>query len=336
MGVDPYDNFRDLSIPVEPIGLDVSSEAVDDVSFIVSAHQILSGPAVGLSQNPWGKVCGPSSAGTEVGCPKFEYYLTGAVAPGPSEVVHVPAPKIIAATRTAHVKDPTQPAIDYQQGFLVTYNASAEVDLFRVNPDSASSPARPFLTRAGQASIAVNADGKDSRGIVIDPSERQQCEAACTLGDPGYLACLRACVDVPLRAFIANRAPASLLLGRVRTVVVDSDLGAGTGSGAYDYVEIYSQTSLSVGPSKVVLGKAILPDGKTPKTYVFVVTFDTQYIFMYDIEAQRIVQVIPTGPGPHAIAFDSCTTDCRPGEAPYAYLYVGHFTDSYLGWSIST
>ena len=32
---------------------------------------------------------------------------------------------------------------------------------------------------AFQAAITVNADGKDSRGLVIDPSARKACEAAC-------------------------------------------------------------------------------------------------------------------------------------------------------------
>lgn len=343
MGVDPYDNFRALGLPVEPVGLDVANDATDrfgnpTTSWIATAHQIAGGPAIGLSSNPWGAACRPHAAGTEVACPTFEYYLTGNVAPGPSEVADVPAPKVVKATRKTvkTTADAACPVIDtnnagchlpmdYEPGFLVTYNASAQVDLFRVNPDADSNPARPFLTRVWTTPITVNQSGSDSRGIVLDPSERQACEAACAETD---LACLRACVDYPLRVFIANRAPPSLLIGRVRTQVVDS--GSGTGAGAFDTVEVFGQTSLALGPSKVALGAAIAPDG-TVRTHVFAVTFDSRFIFMYDPQAERVVQVIRTGRGPHAIAFDHCTTDCKPGEAPHAYLYVGHFTDSYLG-----
>jgi hypothetical protein len=38
--------------------------------------------------------------------------------------------------------------------------------------------------------------------------------------------------------------------------------------------------------------------------------------------------IIKTGRGPHAIAFD--TGDDGSGNL-HSYLYVGHFTDSYLG-----
>ena len=93
---------------------------------------------------------------------------------------------------------------------------------------------------------------------------------------------------------------------------------------------MYGQTALTLGPSKVAIGTALDPHG-SPKRYVFAVTFDSRKIFMYDPTAQMVVQVIETGRGPHAIAFDACTTDCPPGEDPHAYLYVGHFTDSYLG-----
>ena len=35
------------------------------------------------------------------------------------------------------------------------------------------------------------------------------------------------------------------------------------------------------------------------------------------------------GKYPHPIAFDACTDPSCPKQ--YAYLYVGHFTESYLG-----
>jgi hypothetical protein len=356
MGVDPYDNYRDLSLPVEPVGLAVSSDGQD----IVTAHNIAGGPAVGLSQNPW------SPQGTT---PTFAYYATGNIPTGPTEVASVRSPKVVSAPACAtdfRIRDA------YQPGFLVTYNATAEVDLFRVYHDADSRPARPFLNRAGQASITVNANGSDSRGLVVDTSERDLCEQKYALDDLHDLA---KCADTPLRVFIANRAPPSLLLGRVRTVVSDTLAPDSTSCVAvcekcddttttccsgncqdgmcvppsvYDVAEIYGQIPLSGvaftgGPSKVALGAAIQPSPvadaqATSRQYVFAVTFDTRFVFMYDPVAQRVVQVIRTGRGPHAIAFDGCVPGggpgmkaCGPHEAPYAYLYVGHFTDSYLG-----
>jgi hypothetical protein len=349
IGVDPYDNLRDMSIPVEPVGLDVSTDGLE----IVTAHNASGNPAVGLSTNIWptsaADACAPHLTGTAVACPSFDYYLNGSasVANGPTEVAHVPAPAL--ASNSAF------PSNAYQQGFLVTYDAAPEVDLFRANPDNqaGASPARPFLTRASQGAITVNANGNDSRGIVIDPTARQKCEGACSTASTTCVAgcaalsgmaaqqcesacndtagtCLRACVAIPLPTFIANRAPPSLLIGQVTTTVVESNVSAGTGSGIFDTVSVYDQTPLLLGASKVALGTAIQPDG-TAKTYVFTVTFDSRKIFMYDPVLNEVIKVIETGRGPHPIAFDACTDDCGPNETPHAYLYVGHFTDSYLG-----
>jgi hypothetical protein len=181
--------------------------------------------------------------------------------------------------------------------------------------------------------VSTNADGKDSRGIVVDPSKRQACENACTEGTDGLCSdkpdldgCLRCCVDVPLDVFIANRTPPSLLLGRVRTVVTDSDQGGTVGSGAVDRPEVYDAISLAVGPSKVALGQVIGMDGQLHPR-IFAVTFESRLIFSYDPEARMVDAIIRTGRGPHAIAFD--TGD--DGDGLHSYLYVGHFTDSYLG-----
>lgn len=308
MGVDPYDNLRGLSLPVEPVGLGVS----EDGTLLVTAHQISGTPAVGLAENDW-----------DAKRPIFQYYTTSGVASGPTEIARVPVPELVQRTQIPDLAGGA-PAIAYQPAFLVTYNASPQIDLFRYNDDRGGSPPRPFLTHAAVAGITSNADGKDSRGAAVDPSARQACEAACP-ADSNQLSCLRACVDIPLDLYVANRSPPSLLVGRVRTVITDSDQGGSTGSGAYDYVEIYDSISLAQNPSKVALGKVIGLDGQL-HTRVFAVTFESRLIFSYDPEARRVDAVIRTGRGPHAIAFD--TDD---GPDPHAYLYVGHFTDSYLG-----
>jgi hypothetical protein len=313
-GLDPYDNFRTEVLPVEPVGLDISDQVggFNNVP-ILSAHQIADTPAIGLTEIDWG---GPFQNDYN-SWTTFQFHLTANVPVGPMEVAHVPAPALVGAARAGGH------SFAYQPGFLVTYNATAEVDLYRYDEDALSSPRKPFITRAAVAPVQVNADGKDSRGIVVDPTKRQACEADCA----GAIACLRDCVATPLDFYAVNRAPPSLLLGRLTTTVVDSDLGGTTGSSVNDVPELVGSIALTQGPSKVALGKIIGLDGK-PATRVFAVAFDSKRIFGYDPVARRVDTVIDTGRGPHAIALDA-------GQASdgtwYSYLYVGHFTDSYLG-----
>ena len=306
VGVDPYDNLRNLVLPTEPVGLDVS----EDGRALVSAHQIADLPAIGLSVNEW-----PSAAEPKPPRPTYKFTLDTGLPEGPMEVAHLPSPLLVQRAKLGG-----QP-FGYEPGFLVSYNASAEIDLYRFNADAGSSPARPFITRAAFAGVYVNANGEDSRGLAVDDTARRACESACATMD---LACLRGCVDVPIDFFVANRSPASLLLGRVRTTIVEGSGGAG--SAAFDVPEIYDAVSLTVGPSKVAMGHVIGTDGKLHRR-VFAVTFESRFVFSYDPEARRVDAVIRTGRGPHAITFD--TGD--DGDGLHSYLYVGHFTDSYLG-----
>lgn len=320
LGVDPYDNFRTVTLPVEPVGLDVS----DDGRSLASAHQIQGGPAVGLSVATW-----PTPTLVNPPRPTFQYYLTANIPAGPMEVARVPVSGLVKTVQARYAADPqANPPMSYQPGFLMTYNASAQVDLYRVNDDAVSVPPRPFLTRAASSPVTVNADGKDSRGIVVDPTRRQDCERDCqpmpSLTAPD-LACLRKCVDTPIDFFVANRAPPSLLLGRLTTTVVD-DPEDPQGRAVFDQPEIYDAVSLAVGPSKVALGNIIGLDGQKQRR-IFAVTFESRFVFVYDPDKRRVDAVIRTGRGPHAIAFD--TGD--DGDGLHSYLYVGHFTDSYLG-----
>jgi hypothetical protein len=305
IGVDPFDNFRDQTLPVEPVGLDISDDGTD----IVTAHQIPNGPAVGLSTNSWSG-----------GRPAFQFELTQGVLGSPSNVAHIPEPKVVTV---AAALDPTSPFASYQQGFLLTYNLAADIDIFRVDPDALSSPPRPFLQFADRTPVTVNQTGTDSRGITVDRSERDACETACGNG-AGAIPCLEACIATPLPVFVANRAPPSLLVGQITTAIAMSDLGDGTGSSVSDILSIYTNAApLPQGPSNVSFGKVIAPDGSI-KTMVFAVSFDTRRVSIYDPVAQTLISPeIATGRGPQSMAFDSCKT--------YALLYVGHFTDSYIG-----
>lgn len=306
IGVDPYDNLRNLTLPIEPVGIAVS----DDTEALLVAHQTET--AVSVSVNPWDDL------------PKLEFALYN-LGDGPTEVASVPTPKLVTASKGAGAGE----EIVYQPGFLVTYRNAPQLDLMRYYADPLGKPPRPFVTRVSQTPITVIADGKDSRGIAVDPSARQACEATCADGD---LLCLRTCVATPVRVFIANRMPPSLLIANLYTDIVDGDISGVNGSGAFDRVEIVGSVPLTVGASKVGIGNVIDPLGN-PAMRVFAVSFDSRFVFSYDPEAHVVDAVIRTGRGPHAIAFDAGSERLSDGaaETGYSFLYVAHFTDSYLG-----
>lgn len=303
IGVDPFDNPRNLTLPVEPAGIDIASDAES----ILVAHQ--TEKAVSLSINRW------------TNAPVLSFVLSN-LPDGPTDVTRVPIPRLSRAQKQlGHL-------FSYEPGFLVTYRAAAQLDLFRYHDDALASPPRPFVTRASATGIGLAADGKDSRGIAIDDGARVACEDACCAeaqcGDAD-LACLRACADVPLRVFVANRSPASLVVGTIETKVIEN--GSDGGDGAFDVVKLTELAPLAVGASKVALGKVLDMDGKLA-TRVFAVAFDSRTVFSYDPEGRRIDASIRTGRGPHPIAFD--VSDGSDGDVPHAFMYVGHFTDSYL------
>src|SRR6185437_490465 len=140
--------------------------------------------------------------------------------------------------------------------------------------------------------------------------------------------------------FIANRTPPTLMLGQIQTTLVPSTTGQ-TGNAVYDQLNLYATVPVSVGVSGVQIGTVLGTDGAL-HSRVFVVCFDTRFIYAYDPAAiNDLPQVIRTGRGPYAISFDACCDPkqaacqpkdaCASGEEAHAYLYVGHFLDSYMG-----
>ena len=129
--------------------------------------------------------------------------------------------------------------------------------------------------------------------------------------------CVAECGAVPLRVFIANRSPSSLLIG---TIPVRD--------GVMRLPVITDSIPVPYGPSRVFVGSVIDTSGKLA-TRVFLVCFDSRRIGVFDPEAGVIETWIVTGRGPHAVALDVGP----PGstEPEYALAYVGHFTDSYVG-----
>lgn len=295
IGTDPAQSQRELRLPPEPVGIAAS----DGGDAIVVAQQTQD--AASLLINGAGFT------------PSLEFVLSG-LGTGPVGVASLPTPALVRVARAAGG------SIAYSPGFVVTYSGEGRVDLLRADFDAGSSPARPFLTRAGSVAIQTNASGRDSRGVAIDSSRRDACQASCAEGDQ---VCLAECTAIPSRLYVANRSPASLLIGDIKTSLVRT---GGAITGAFDTMSIVDQVALNQGPSNVAVGKIIGTDGEL-HTRVFVVAFDSRSVFALDPDSGRIDMTIQTGRGPQTLAFDIGDD----GDGLHAYLYVGHFTDSYIG-----
>lgn len=330
-GVDPTDNTRGSVMPSEPFGVAANEAGTT----IVVTHQ--TSGAASLFLNVW-----PGTDGCTTGPdrPTLAFVL-GGLALGAAGVTSVPRP--LAADRLGY---------PYQPAFLVSYRNYAAIDVLRYADDCTASPARPFLSLTARAGISTNAGGYDSRGIALDTRARREAEAACGIGAPAcatctagtvgctpcekergaYDQCLLEAASRPIGVFVANRAPASLLIGESRSSV--------SPYGTDDSVYMYDQVPLSQGPSRVYVARVIGHDG-LPRPRVFIVCFDSRLIYVYDPEARAMEGIIRTGRGPAAIAFDPHAgpdaVSARDSVVPPrdvsqpTFAYVAHFTDSYLG-----
>lgn len=288
-GDDPeQENTRGARLPPEPFGI-----AADEIGeAVVTTHQ--SDGALALFVNSW-------ADGGSLDGPRLQFVLTG-LPRGALGVAAVPKSRLVLDSQA------TADPIEYEQGFLVTFRNSAEVRLARYIPDRS----RPFLEASRSAPITANALGWNSRGLAIDDSSRKQCEAGCSVSTD-LRACELACVkDHALDVYVANRTPASLLIGKTRA----SDAASGTDDLPY----FYDTLAVSLGVSRVVIGNVKGKDG-LPTARVFAVCFDSKRIFVYDPRARRVEAIIQTGSGPHALAIDEAS----------GLGYVAHFSESYLG-----
>lgn len=296
IGESPADSSREITLPVEPVGI----AANDDGRTITTVHQTTA--SASLLINKWDVL------------PTLEHTL-GGLPPGPSDLAAIPTPRVVLASAAAGQ------AIDYRPGFIVSYRASRSVDIVRLYDDSESTLGRHFLQRVGTFGIGTNSDGADSRGVAVDGSERAACEEAC--GDE--IACLRGCAAIPMGVFIANRAPASLVVGQLETTLIEE---GGVVTGASDSIRIIDMVPLTSGPSRVVVGDALDADGRRAPR-VLAASFDSRYLVIYDPRLRRVEAVVRTGRGPHALAVD-VAEDTAEGRG-HALVYVAHFTDSYVG-----
>lgn len=278
------ENTRRLRLPTEPFGIAAS----DDGTAIVVTHPTRG--ALSLFGNDW-------RASSQ---PRLEFVATG-LPSSPSGVALLPRSSGEASDSRANPQ------------FLVAFRNAAELRLFRFFPDERATPARPFLQQTGAVGLTALADGDDSRGVAIDASKRESCERACA----EQADCLPRCRDVPLRLFVANRSPSSLLVGEIAFK-----------DGVAQLPTISDSIPLPYGASRVVVGP-VLDETGLVATRVFVVCFDSRRIGIYNPDLRLVETWVVTGRGPHALVLD-----VGPAGSPtpaYAVGYVAHFTDSYLG-----
>jgi len=311
-GDDPIaENTRLARLQGEPFGIDADAAG----SVLLVSNQ--TSGAVGLFTNDW------------EGDTRFQYTQFG-LPERPIGVAAVPEPKAVAALGLAHLP-----------GFLVTYRDSQSIHLIRAFLDEGAEPARPYTKVVGQSNVTLNSSGSDQRGLAIDANARREAETACAtrfgldaacVDDPacasldaGYVTCVTEAASVPLDVFVASRSPASLLRGTTRPVI--DDLPASD-------VPVFQQTlPLGLGPSRVVQGQIINPQGALERR-IFVVSFDSRRVVIYDPARDRIEGDIVTGRGPQAFVID--TNDSEPADGVedpstlHALGYIAQFTDSYI------
>ncbi|MET0794640.1 MAG: hypothetical protein ABW061_24175 [Polyangiaceae bacterium] len=308
-GDDPTANNNNIQQPAEPFGI----AATQDGRYLAITNQ--TGGSVSLFTHAWGTPDGPELV-----------TILGGLPQAPVAIAAVPDPFL--------TPDPDKPNPDRSNpspGFLVAYRNAAQLDLLRVRDDdtdngTSSDYPRYALTYAGSSAIGANSLGYDSRDIVIDDTARlHDCGAKtdpANVADPdAYVACVAA-ADRP-DVYVANRAPASLLVG-----ALTADFSYASGSN--DLPSFNDSVALTSGPSRLVRGQVKVTGhtyhDENGTTYdlesrVFIVCFDSRRIFVYDPKRHVIESIIATGRGPYALAVDE-------GRG---LAYVAHFTDSYLG-----
>lgn len=327
---DELGNSRKIALPGEPFGMAFS----EDGESLVVTHQTVEQTSLLATGYTKGQSTGPIAA------PHLDFILDGVVNGGigvtaiPHDAQAFPGP----GSGT-----PPRPA------FLQSSRLAPELTLLRNYPDGrvsadTSSLLRPFLVKETTFPVNANANGTDSRGVLIDPTPRIVCKAAVKPANPSAKPPRTAadvandialCARTPARLFLANRSPASLVIGEVgeETTFVDGNYDA-------DKVRVFENIPLSAGPSKLYLAPIVDRDGALALR-LFIVCFDAATIFVYDPELRVIENVIRTELGPFAMAFDPFNLDdaalhAKVGDRTFdgvtqhtfRYGYVADFTNS--------
>jgi hypothetical protein len=327
---DEVSNSRHLTMPGEPFGMALS----EDGRSIVVAHQ--NETKTSLFDTGLARTDNSVDANDNAPLPSLQFVLDGMPLGG------------VAVVGVPHDPDAVVGGVAPHPAFLETSRAVAEISLLRQYPDefngTPSSQKRPYLTREGGFPATVGPGGTDSRGIVIDPTPRLACKArvAQRPADPktgrtqaAVDAELLACAQRPARVFVANRTPASLLVGELG--------GKASAVGTYDPDRLVMNTAipLSVGPSRLYLAPVVESDGAYALR-VFIVCFDSATVFVYDPDTQRIESEIRVGVGPFAMAFDPFSLEAVANHERvpfgandaalrrYRFGYVASFTNSFI------
>lgn len=309
-GQDPSDNSRGVKMPPEPYAI----AATPDASAILVTHQTQG--ALSLLVNDWTQG------------PILQFVYTG-LPPMPIATIAMPQPALVQLGFYSAAPD-----------FLVAYETTARMDLFRFSSDAQSTPARPYLELSASASVTAISGGYDVRGIAVDDSQRLQCESQAAASNSTCIsscatdadsqscqsACqvsysqeLTTCANVPVDAYASSRAPASLLIGHTTPNTLQAPNS--------DLPYINDAVSLPTGPSRIQVGHIINAAGQL-ETRIFVVCFDSRRLAIYDPITQNVESWVITGRGPQAIAFDVVAPS--PNDEGHAYAFVGQFTDSYI------
>jgi hypothetical protein len=301
VGENIFTSQRGLLMPTEPTG--VASQVHSAGDAIIMPHQTTATASLVVNQWPVDGASTPFEA-----TPSLEFLLEG-LSEAPTGVAALPRPAFADTEGVA-----------YRPGFVISYRASASLSVLRYFDDKGATPPRPFLVRETDLAITLSNDGSDSRGIAFDTTERDQCEANCSLDDAG---CLRECLDAPVGFYLANRAPSSLLVG---TLEVEANEVDGVVTSLTEKLSLDESVPMPIGPASVALGRVIGEDGSF-EPRIFVADFDSRFITIYDPRLRRVETMIRMGRGPAGMAFDSGLNDA--GD-PESFLYAVSFTDSYL------
>jgi hypothetical protein len=326
---DETGNTRHLTMPGEPFGMAMSQ----DGQSIVITHQNVTETSLfdtGLRRTD------DSPSPADVAPPPSLQFILEGVPVGGVGLASIPHDR--DAFNGTTIPFP-------RQAFLETSRLVPQISLIREYPDEfngvTANEKRPFLNLEATFPVAVGPGGSDSRGIAIDPTPRLTCKANVARNpvDPTkgrtqavVDAEIVACARKPARVFIANRSPASLLVGELGGSVNATD--------SYDPDRLVLHTSipLSAGPAKVYLAPVVEADGALALR-VFAVCFDSATVFVINPETEQLENVIRVGLGPFAMAFDPFTFEDVAVNKPvesingirrYRFAYLGNFTESYV------
>jgi len=325
-------NTRGITMPGEPFGIAMS----EDGESIVVTHQ--NDPKTSLFSSGLARLQNDDLGGADIAPPPALQFVLENVPLGGVGIAAIP-----------HDRDAfTDPATFPRPAFLETSRASAQMTLIRHYPDEfagvGSALRRPFLDVEGFYPVAIGASNTDSRGIAIDPTPRLACKASVRPANPAagrtdadVQRDIVTCARKPARVFIANRSPASLLVGEVG--------GTATATGEYnpDQVVVHTEIPLTAGPSRVYLAPVVERDGAYALR-VFVVCFDSATVFVIDPASNTLENVIRVGVGPFAMAFDPFSmedvathkkVEIDPREPSgqlrrYRFAYLASFTNSFV------